>query len=115
MRTLLLSLFGNAIAIWVAALLVPGVVLSSDFAQVLLVALIFGLVNAFVKPVIKLLALPLIFLTLGLVTLVINAGMLILTDRFAAGLMVADFTSAFLGALVISIVNLMLGFGGDDD
>lgn len=115
MKNLLLALLGNAIALWLAAWLVPGIHLSSDFGQVLLVALIFGLVNAFVKPLVKLLALPFIFLSFGLLTLVINAGMLILTDQFAPGLVVNDFPAAFFGALVISVVNVILNLGGDDD
>ena len=114
MRSLLVSLFGTAVGLWLAAWLVPGVHLSSDFGQVLIVAVVFGLVNAFVKPLVKLLALPLIFLTLGLLTLVINAGMLMLTDHFAAGLAVNDFEAAFFGALVISVVNLLLGLGKED-
>ena len=115
MKHLLLRLFLNAVALWLAATLVPGVHLTSDFGEVLLVALLFGVVNAVVKPLVKLVTLPFIFLTLGLLTLVINAGMLMLTDRLATGLAVDDFGSAFLGALVISIVNVVIGIGGSDD
>lgn len=115
MRSLLLSLFGNAVAIWLAATLVPGVHLSTDFTQVLVVALVFGVVNAVVKPLVKLLALPFILLTLGLLSLVINAGMLMLTDYVATGLWVEGFPSAFLGALVISVVNVFLGLERTDD
>lgn len=115
MRAMLLSLFGSAVALWLAATVVPGVHLSNDFGQVLIVALVFGIVNAFVKPIIKFLALPLILLTLGFVTLLINAGMLMLTDRFAAGLVVDNFGAAFLGALVIAVVNVVLGLERGED
>lgn len=115
MKRLLLSLLLNALALWLAGTLVSGVHLSEDFGQILIVAVIFGLVNAVVKPVVKLLALPFIFLTFGLLTLVINAAMLMLTDRLSDGLVVDGFGAAFLGALVISAVNLVLGFEKGDE
>ena len=82
-----------------------------------MVALIFGLVNALVRPVLAFLTCPLIILTLGLFTLIINAAMLMLTawlsEDFGLNFQVANFSSAFWGALVISIIsfflNLLLG------
>ena len=74
-----------------------------------MVAAIFALVNAFIRPVVKFFAFPVILLTLGLFTLVINAGMLMLADWLADGLVVASFTSALLGSVIISFVSMVLG------
>lgn len=115
MEKLVIRLFINAVALWGAATVVSGVTLSRDFWAVLMVALIFGVVNALIKPLVTLLTLPLVILTLGLLTLVINAGMLILTAYLTRHLSVAGFGAAFLGALVISLVSFLLSvfLGGD--
>lgn len=115
MEKLVIRLFINAVALWGAATVVSGVTLSRDFWAVLMVALIFGVVNALIKPLVTLLTLPLVILTLGLLTLVINAGMLILTASLTRHLSVAGFGAAFLGALVISLVSFLLSvfLGGD--
>ena len=107
-RNLVIRLFINAVALWGAASVVSGIELSDDFWAVLVVALIFGVVNALIKPVVTLLALPLLILTLGLLTLVINAGMLLLTAALTRHLSVAGFWPALLGGLVISVVSLLL-------
>lgn len=108
MRDLVIRLFINAVALWGAGSLLGGVQLSDDFTGVLVVALIFGLVNALIKPVVTLLTLPFIVLTLGLLTLVINALMLWITAGLTRHLSVSGFGSAFLGALVISTVSFLL-------
>ena len=109
LRKLLLSLGINAAALWVAAELVAGIRLGERFEEVVVVAAIFALVNAFIRPVVKFFAFPVILLSLGLFTLVINAGMLMLADLLAEGLVVAGFTSALLGSLIISLVSVVLG------
>jgi uncharacterized membrane protein YvlD (DUF360 family) len=68
----LIRLFVNAAALWVATRIVPGVTYSGEFLPFLAVALVFGIVNAFIGPVAKLLTLPLIILTLGIFALVVN-------------------------------------------
>jgi putative membrane protein len=82
------------------------------------VALIFGVINAFVAPVIKLISLPFIILTLGLLLWVINAVMLLLTsgiaDAFGLGFEVDGFGTALLGALIISVVTAVLNTILDD-
>lgn len=108
MRNFIVRLFANAVALWVAAEVVPGIELSSDFAGVLLVALVFGLVNAFLKPVVKLLALPLLFVSLGLFALVINAGLLFLTGQLVDGFAVNGFVAAFVGSLIVSVVSVVV-------
>ncbi len=86
-----------------------GIRLGDRFEEVVVVAAIFGLVNALIKPVVRFFAFPVILITLGLFTLVINAGMLMLAGWLADGLVVAGFTSALLGSLVISFASLVLG------
>ena len=82
------------------------------------VAVVFGLVNAFVAPVVKLLSLPFIILTLGLLLWVINAVMLLLTgaitDELGLDFTVDGFGTALLGALIISVVTALLGSVVDD-
>jgi putative membrane protein len=102
----------NAVALYVAIWVVPGIVLSGAWTDILWLALIFGLLNALVRPVLKFLTCPLIILTLGLFTIVINTGMLLLTSRigqtFGFGLTVDGFWSALLGSLVISLVSVVM-------
>ncbi|MFF0339391.1 phage holin family protein [Kribbella sp. NPDC004875] len=117
MKNLIIRLLANAIALAVATWLVSGITLegattSRRVLTLLIVAAIFGLVNAIVKPVVKLLSLPLLILTLGLLTFVINAVMLWLTSWITGKLDVQfhvdGFWSALFGALIISIVGLLL-------
>ena len=110
----------NAVALLVAAWLVPGIRLGSagrapggnDWATLAVVALIFGVVNAVIRPIVILLSLPLEILTLGLFTFVINALMLLLTSgiaqRLDLGFLVDGFRAAFVGALVVSVVSFLL-------
>ncbi|MDX1567967.1 MAG: phage holin family protein [Longimicrobiales bacterium] len=108
MRNLVIRLFINAVALWGASEIVGGIRLTDDFTGVLIVAAIFGLVNALIKPLVTLLALPLVLLTLGLITVVINALMLMLTAAISDSLSVEGFWTALLGALVISVVSFLL-------
>ena len=102
----------NAVALYVAVLIVPGIELSGDWTGILWLALISGLLNALVRPFLKLLTCPLIILTLGLFTILINTALLLLTSRigqaFGIGLSVDGFWTAALGSLVISIVSVIL-------
>jgi len=102
----------NAAALWVATRLVPGVSYSGGWVAFLAVALIFGAINAFIRPIAKILALPLIILTLGLFSLVVNGLMLVLTSALSEaldlGFAVRGFWPAFLGALVVSVVSTLL-------
>ena len=108
----LIRLIVNAVALWVATRVVPGVTYTGDLLPFLGVALVFGVVNAFVGPAAKLLALPLIVLTLGVFLLVVNGLLLWLTSAVAGslglGFHVSGFWAAFLGALVVSIVSMLL-------
>lgn len=118
---LLLRFVVSAVALAAAAWLLDDIrfTANDDRALTLLgVAVVFGLVNAVVAPVVKLLSLPFIILTLGLLLWVINAAMLLLTSAIADGLglgfEVEGFGTALLGALVISVVSALLGAVLDD-
>jgi putative membrane protein len=117
---ILLRLLINALALLVAAWLLPGIHLgaagrhptTNDWVTLLVVALIFGLVNAVIRPLVILLSLPLEILTLGLFTFVINALMLLLTSWIVQGMgfgfRVDGFLTALLGALVVSVISFFL-------
>ncbi len=111
MRNLLLRLLINALALAAAAYVVPGVSRGS-WVDLLLVALVFGVVNAIIGPLLKFMTCPLILLTLGLFLLVINALLLLITSwagsLFGLGFSVNGFTAAFFGGLVVSIVSCLL-------
>ncbi len=115
MRSLIFRLLINAVALFAAARLVPGIAFTEgDWTTIIFVALIFGVVNALVAPVFKLLTCPVILLTLGLFTFVINALMLMLTawiaGLFNLGFVVNGFGAAFIGALIISIISFLLSW-----
>lgn len=107
-----LRLLVNAVALWVATRLVPGVTYDGEVLPFLGVALVFGVLNATLRPLMKLLTLPLILVTLGFFALVVNGLMLWLTSSLSAslglGFHVTGFWAAFFGALVVSLVSLML-------
>lgn len=114
---MLLRLVANAAALAVATFLLSGISLTSASTQdkvltLLLVALIFGILNALVKPIFKLVTLPILLLTLGLFLIVINACMLLLTswiaEKVGLGWEVDGFGTALLGALIVSVVSFLL-------
>lgn len=115
---LLIRLVINAVALWVAGMLIDGITLGTEnIPQLLIIALVFGLINAIIRPLVKMISLPIIFLTLGLFALVINALMLMLTGAVMDGLAVDGFIPAFLGSIVISVVSTVAGWvlpDGDD-
>jgi putative membrane protein len=110
--TLLIRWAINAVALWIAVLVVPGIDAADDPVTLAATAVVFGLVNTLIRPILKLLTCPLILITLGLFTLVVNAAMLWLTGwiagRLDLGFSVDGFLAALIGALVISVVSLLL-------
>lgn len=96
-------------ALWVAAALIGGITLERDFLKIVLVAAIFGVINAVLKPVMVVLSIPFIVVTLGIALIVINAVLLLITDAVTDSLTVDNFGSALLGAVVISIVSWTAG------
>lgn len=120
---LLLRILINAVALWVTTLILPSISIEGEnsIIQYLIVAIVFGLVNAFIRPIVKLLTLPISIITLGLFSLVINALMLILTAwilpamTIDAGGIIQNFLIAILGSIIISIVSMVLSWILPDD
>lgn len=112
---LVIRLLINAAALWLAAQFIDGIDLEGSVAGILLVALVFGVVNAILRPVLKVLSLPVMVVTLGLFALVINALLLWLTGAIMDQLSVDGFVPALLGAVVIAIVSAVLGWLVPDD
>jgi putative membrane protein len=108
----LVRLLINAVGLWVATQIVPGVSFTGDWLPFAGVALIFGIINATLRPLTKILTCPLILLTLGLFALIVNGLMLWLTSSLSAafglGLHVDGFWAAFWGGVVVSIVSMVL-------
>ena len=102
----------NAAALWAATRITPGISFDGDWRTLLIVALVFGVLNVSVRPLLWFMTLPLLIVTLGLFTFVLNALMLWLTgavsEWLGLGFHVDGFGAAFLGALVVSVVSFML-------
>ncbi|WP_285114809.1 phage holin family protein [Leifsonia sp. fls2-241-R2A-40a] len=116
----LLRLIINAIALWLMTLIVSGVTVvpyapdtTARILTYLLIALIFGVVNAIIGTVIRIIAIPLYILTLGLISLIVNAFLLFIvswiSDALGFGLHIDGFWSGVLGALVLAIIAWLLG------
>ncbi len=109
MSKLIIRLVINAVALWIAATYVGGIDITDDVVGLFFVALIFGVINALIKPVISFFTCPVYVLTLGLFTFVVNALMLMLTSTLSDDrLQVESFWAAFLGGIVISLVSTLL-------
>ena len=112
---LVLRIIINAIAIWVTSLLLGGFEFSGNVLNLIIVGVIFGLINALIRPIVKLLTLPINVVTLGLFTLVINTLMLILTVWLSDSLSLTggffeNFLIAFVAAIIISIISTVLSW-----
>ena len=106
----IIQILTNSIAIFVAAKIVSGFTLAEDsFMTLLFIGFIFGLINFFIKPVLKLISIPIILFTFGLFTIVINVAMLLLLDYFVAEMNIESLSAAFWGMIVISAVNIFIG------
>ena len=124
MFEILIRTFVNAVALIVAGRIVPGVTLPDDYVKLGLLALVFGLVNAFVRPIVKLLSLPLNLLTFGLIGFVINAGLVMLaaaiSDNLDLGFTLGGWppgaieldtlVAALAVSLVLSVVSALVAF-----
>ena len=114
MAKFILRLLINAIALYLAVLIIPGIDLGTNMVSLLWLALIFGIINALFRPLLKFLTCPLILLTLGLFTLVINTFLFWLTSvigqSFGIALLISDpvWWNAFLGGLIVSIVSVVM-------
>ncbi|MDH5508112.1 MAG: phage holin family protein [Anaerolineae bacterium] len=115
MNKLILRTAINALGLYAAVALVPGInPQNPDWTSYIWLALIFGLLNSLLRPLLKLLTCPLIILTLGIFTLVVNTAMFYLASyigtQFNFGLTIDGFVPAFLGAFIVSVVSVILTF-----
>lgn len=108
LQKLLLRWAVLTLAVWLAAYVVPGVDVAGGFWTYVWVALLFGLVNAIIGPILRLIALPFTLVTLGLFALVVNGVLVAITAGLSDKFQVGGFFAAFLAALVISLVSMVL-------
>lgn len=104
---ILLNLLVSSVAVFVTAYILPGIKVN-DFFTAIVVAIVLGVINAFLKPILIILTLPINVLTLGLFTFVINALLIMLTSFLVPGFYVANFWWAILFSLVVSLVTSFL-------
>jgi len=105
---MLMQLVINAIGFFITARIVPGISIES-WETLGIVAVVWGVLSIVVKPFLILLTLPVNFFTLGLFTFVINAGLIILMAQIVPGFMVKNFGTALLAAIVLALLNVVLG------
>ncbi len=109
MNNLIIKWIINSTALLVVAHLVPGIVID-DWVTVFVAAVVLGLLNAFLRPILILLTLPVTVLSLGLFTLFINAFLFSLAAKLVSGFHVSGFSQAFFGAFIFSLVSFLLSF-----
>ncbi len=114
MTYLILRIMINALSIAIAVKVVDGIVFTGEWWKMILVGAVFGIVNSFIKPLVTFFTFPIIILSLGLFTLIVNTLMLLITvslsGPLALGLQIHGFWPAFKGALIISIVSMVLSW-----
>lgn len=115
----LLRLLATAASLWLAVRLVEGITYAGPWWGLLVVALIFGLVNAIIRPILAALTCPLVFLTLGLFVFVLNGLMLIITSMFSRALgfdfNVDGIVAALIGALIVGLTSAVLNLFVPDE
>ena len=110
----IIKLLVSALAVWVAAYLLPGVHLQNDAKTIIIVVLVLALLNAIVKPILIILTIPITIVTLGLFLLVINALMVVWTSKLVDGFKVDGWFTALLFSLIVSAVSSILHFIAKD-
>jgi len=101
----------NALAIFLADYLLPGFSFQGDLINLFIAGLILGLINIFIRPILRLISTPLIFFSLGLFIIIINIILLWLLEYLVPDLTITGFWSYFWGVLIISLVNIVFGTG----
>ncbi|HWI93587.1 MAG TPA: phage holin family protein [Flavisolibacter sp.] len=104
----IVKLLVTALAVWVAAYVLPGVHLENDAKTIIIVALVLALLNAIVKPILIILTIPVTIVTLGLFLLVINALMVVWTSKLVDGFKVDGWLTALFFSLIVSVVSYIL-------
>jgi len=103
-----MQLIVNALGFFVIAKIVPGIKIE-DWGTLGVVAIVWGVLSVILKPILIVLTLPVNFMTLGLFTFVINAGLILLMGQIVPGFGVKGFSTALLGAIVLALLNIVLG------
>jgi len=114
MTYLILKIMINALSIAIAVKVIDGITFSGKWWKMIIIGAVFGIVNSLIRPVVKFFTFPLIILTLGLFTFIINALMLLITEALSGplnlGLQIHGFWPAFWGALIVSVVSTLLSW-----
>jgi len=105
---MLIQLLVNALGFYITARIVPGMAIE-NWETLGIVAVVWGVLSVVLKPILVLLTLPVNFLTLGLFTFVINAGLIMLMTKIVPGFVVRNFGTALLAAVVLALLNIVLG------
>ena len=108
MLRLIIHILSNSLGIWAAVRLVNGIHFDGDWKWLIFTGAVLGFVNFFIKPIVKIISLPLIWITLGLFTIIINVLMLDLAARISRTLVIDTWTAAFWAVVVISIINYII-------
>jgi len=108
MLRLIIQILSNALGIWAAARLVTGIHFFGSWKWLILAGAVLGIINFLVRPIVKIISLPLIWITLGLFTIVINILMLNLAAKIVGALVIDTWTAAFWAVVVISIINYVV-------
>ena len=106
MLRFIIRILGNAVALYVAFLMVPGFLVSGSWEQYLIAGLVLALLNMIVRPVLKIISFPLILLTLGLFTFIINILILWMLDYLVSFVTIEGFMALIWATIIVSIVNL---------
>ncbi len=106
----IIQILTNGLAIFLAAYLIPGFIFEGDILTLAIAGLILGLINTFIRPILRLISTPLIILSLGLFSLAINMALLWLLEYFVPELTITGFLTYFWGSLIVSMVNMVFGY-----
>ncbi len=105
---LIIRILISAVAVYVAAMFIPGVSVTGGPLTYIIVAVVLGLLNAFIKPILTILTIPITVITLGLFLLVINVLMVYLAAYLVSGFAVSGFIAALLFSIVVSLVTALI-------
>jgi len=108
MLRLIIHILSNAIGIWASARLVHGIHFQGDWKWLILAGAVLGFINFFIKPIVKIISLPLIWLTLGLFMIIINVLMLNLAAKIVPALVIETWTASFWAVIIISGINFVV-------
>jgi putative membrane protein len=104
---LIVGILSNALAFYLLSYIVPGVEIGG-YQDILVTAVVWGIIAMFIRPIIKILTFPINIVTLGLFSFVINAGLLLLTDKIVDGFSISSFGTALIAAIVLTIISSFL-------